>query len=197
SAVSSNRQDIVIGQQRRFTTSNDGGVTFAASKPFVGSTGGDASMAFGRSGTFYEGTIAGSSTAINVSTDNGQSFTFRANAFTCPTMGANQCGANFPDQEHIAADRFNATPTGHQVYSVWRHLNGNYGIVCSTDSGQNWTAAAFTAGDLPRIAVGPDGSVFVTYQATNVVMLNRYSSCAAGLAVQAGFPVPVATVGPN
>ena len=196
-AVSTNGQDIVIGQQRRFTTSNNGGLTFGFNGSFAGSTGGDASMAFGRSGTFYEGTIAGRSTAINVSTNNGQTFAFRANAFTCPTTGPNQCGANFPDQEHIAADRFNSAPTGDQVYSVWRHLNGNYGIVCSTDGGQNWTAAAFTAGDLPRIAIGPDGSVFVTYQSGNNVMLNRYSSCAAGLAVQAGFPLNVATVGPS
>jgi hypothetical protein len=196
-AVSTNGQDIVIAQQGQFTTSNDGGQTFPFSGSFAGSTGGDASLAFGRSATFYEGTIAGSSTGINVSTNNGQSFTFRANAFTCPATGPNQCGAAFPDQEHIAADRFNAAPGGDQVYSVWRHLNGNYGIVCSTDGGQNWSAAAFTSGDLPRITVGPDGSVYVVYQSGNNVMLNRYSSCAAGLAVQAGFPLTVATVGPS
>jgi len=196
-AVSTNGQNIVIGQQGRFTASNDAGLTFPFAGNFAVSTGGDASVAFGRSGTFYEGTIAGSSTGISVSTNNGQTFAFRANAFTCPTTGPNQCPAQFPDQEHIAADRFNAAPTGDQVYSVWRHLNGNYGIVCSTDSGQNWTTAAFTAGDLPRIAVGPDGFVYVVYQSGNNVMLNRYNSCANGLAVQAGFPLTVATVGPN
>lgn len=197
-AVSTNGQNIVIGQQGSFATSNDGGQTFPFTGNFPNTTGGDASLAFGRSGAFYEATISNSSTGFNVSTNNGQTFTFRANAFTCPASGANQCGASFPDQEHIAADRFNASAGGgDQVYSVWRHLNGNWGIVCSNDGGQNWGGATFTAGDFPRIAVGQDGAVYVVYRNGNNVSLSRFSSCTNGLTLQTGFPVTIATVGPN
>ena len=83
------------------------------------------------------------------------------------------------------------------TYSAWRQLNGNWGIVCSNDGGQNWTAAAFFAGDFPRITVGQDGFVYVVFRNGNNVNLHRFNSCTAGLAPQAGFPVTVATVGPN
>ena len=53
----------------------------------------------------------------------------------------------FPDQEHIAADRFNVAAGGDQVYSVWRHLNGNWGIVCSVNSGNNWSTMALFHGE--------------------------------------------------
>jgi len=77
---------------------------------------GESTIAFGRSGTFYAATIGAPSSRVFASTDNGATFPFRANAYTCPSTGPNQCGftfgppANtpFPDQEHIAADRFNA-----------------------------------------------------------------------------------------
>ena len=199
-AVSTDGQKIVIAQQFQYSHSSDGGQTFTAGAANFNSDGGDASLAFGRSGNFYEGTIFQRSSALNVSTDNGTTFTFRANAFTCPAAGPTQCGFTrgtppvpFPDQEHIAADRFNAATTGDQVYFAWRNGNGNYGIACSTDSGQNFGAAAFTPGDFPRITVGQDGFVYVVYVNGGNVNLNKYSSCQAGLAVQTGFPVTVAT----
>ena len=207
-AVSANGQNIVVGQQFRFATSNDGGQTFPFTGLFPNTTSGDPSLAFGRSGTFYAASISlvagatpGSTigtTTFNVSTNNGQTFTFRAAAYTCPATGPNVCPARLPDQEHIAADRFNASAGGgDQVYSTWRHLNGNYGIVCSNDGGQNWTAGVFSPGDVPRIAVGQDGFVYVVYQNNNDIEINRYSSCNAGLVVQPGWPRVVATVGPN
>jgi hypothetical protein len=194
-AVSTNGQTVVIGQQFRFATSNNGGQTFPFTGNFPNSTGGDPSLAFAVSGAFYEGTISNSSTGINISTDNGRTWTGRTSAFTCPTSGPNQCPAGFPDQEHIAADRFNASAAGgDQLYSAWRQLNGNWGIVCSNDGGQNWGAATFTAGDFPRITVGQDGSVYVVYRNGANVLVSRFSSCTAGLAVQAGFPVTIAAV---
>src|SRR5208283_720890 len=111
-------------------------------------------------------------TALNVSTDNGHKFAFRTNAFTCPTTGGNQCGFSYgppsnvplPDQEHIAADRFNGSPTGgDQVYFVWRQGNGNWEMSCSTNSGTSFGNPTPVAGDLPRITVGGDGSVYVVY----------------------------------
>ena len=193
-AVSTNGQNIVIAQQFRFTTSNDGGRTFPINGNFPSSTGGDPSLAFGRSGAFYEGTINGSSTGFNFSTNNGQTFTFRANAYTCP-VAAPQCGGfPFPDQEHIAADRFNAaTGGGDQVYSAWRQGGANWGLVCSTDGAQNWTAGVFTAGDFPRITAGQDGFVYIIYMQGNNIMVDKRSSCQNGLASQAGYPRNVVT----
>ena len=208
-AVSTNGQNVVIAQQFRYATSNDGGQTFPFNGFFPNTTSGDPSLAFGRSGTFYAatinitfgpaGAILGGATAFSASTDNGQTFTARTNAFTCPPPGPGGCPANFPDQEHIAADRFNAATVGggDQVYSVWRPLNGTYGMVCSNDGGQNWTAAIFPTGDLPRITVAPDGFVFVVYQNGNDIEITRYSSCSAGLTPQLGWPRVVTTLGPN
>jgi hypothetical protein len=200
-AVSTDGQKIVVGQQFNFVTSNDGGLTFPTAGPFPSSDGGDSSLAYGNSGNFYEGTIFGTSSALNVSTDGGKTFTFRAKAFTCPTTGANQCGftrgnppAPFPDQEHITADRFNASANGgDQVYFAWRQGNGNISVACSSDSGQNFGAPIFAPGDYPRITVGQDGFVYVVYVSGGNVTLNKYSSCQAGLAVQTGFPVTIAT----
>jgi hypothetical protein len=65
--------------------------------------------------------------------------------------------------------------------------------VCSQDNAANWTApAAIGAGDYPRVSVASDGFVYVVYRSGANVMLNKYSSCSAGLVQQAGFPVTVA-----
>jgi len=196
-AVSTNGQNIVVAQQFAWATSNDGGTSF----PYAGSfqvapavsTGGDSSLAYGKSGNFYEGTISGSSSALNVSTNNGQTFAFQTNAFTCPTTGANQCPKGFPDQEHVAADRFNSSSSGgDQVYFVWRQLNGNWEIACSTNSGTSFGNPTPVAGDFPRITVGGDGSVYVVYVNGGNIGLDKFSSCQNGLSAQTGFPVTVA-----
>jgi hypothetical protein len=193
-AVSTDGRNVVVAQQFVWTTSNDGGVTFPFFGSFPNSTGGDSSLAFGKSGNFYEGTIFNNSTAIHISTNNGQTFVFRAAAFTCPTAGPNVCPAGFPDQEHIGADRFNTTASGDQVYSAWRQLNGTYGIVCSTNSATSWGPPSFTSGDLPRITVGQDGFVYVIYQSGANIMLNKYAACSVNpkMNAQPGFPVAVA-----
>jgi hypothetical protein len=211
-AVSTDGQNIVIGRQSAFVTSNDGGLTFRppGSIPFGNS---DPSLAFGQSGNFYYAGIdsggrnlcpVGSTcTAMARSIDNGQTFRIIANAFVCPNAGPNRC---FPDQEHIAADRVNAGLGGDQVYAVWRNLNSTgvvSSLICSQDSGATWTAplSIEVGGDFPRIAVGQDGFVYVIYilfPRTNVytVRLHKYSSCSssAGFTPQMGFPQTIASI---
>jgi hypothetical protein len=194
-AVSSNGRQIVVAQQFVWTWSSDGGQTFTFGGSFPGSNGGDSSLAWGKSGTFYEGTIKSPSTGINASTDGGQTFTARTNPFTCPGPMGHTCGAAFPDQEHIGADRVNQVNNADQVYTAWRELNGEYGISCSTDGGNTWGAAAFSGGDFPRVAVGNDGNVYVVFNSGNDINVNKYAACSGntGMAVTAGFPVKIVT----
>jgi hypothetical protein len=185
-AVSANGRNIVIGTNQNYHFSTDAGQTWdqrppGPPAPSAGITGNDPSLGWGQSGgvngTFYAANIAAPSTAISVSTDNGANFALRANAYTCGQNGDPSCGA-FPDQEHIAVDRFNVAAGGDQVYSVWRNLDGNWGIVCSTDSGNTWsTNGLFTAGDFPRITVGQDGFVYVVYLNGNNIRLSKFNSC--------------------
>ncbi len=193
-AVSTNGRNIVIASQFNGVSSQNGGQTFSAPFSFPNTSCGDSSLAYGRSGNFYEGSIgtdglSGCDTQVmDVSTNNGATFVFRSNPIVC--NGAN-CGFvsaarpnGVPDQEHIAADRFNAGPApaaGDQVYVVWR--DKGYGIVCSSDSGNNWTAPVFPAAsaDFPRVAVGQDGSVYVIYTVGDNIEVDRFSSCANGL----------------
>jgi hypothetical protein len=203
--TSTDGRDIVIGSNGNYFVSNDGGQSFA---PSAGILGNDPSLAYGASGTFYAGNIGGAcNTAILTSTNNGQSFANTTPAYTCPNavpapgpggcVQDPQCGAGFPDQEHIAADRYNPAPGGDQVYSAWRSLwsNVGVGIVCSQDGGANWTNAIFTLGDFPRITVGQDGRVYVVYRRGNNIQLWRLSSCATGLVPSA--PVVVVTGNPQ
>lgn len=219
-AVSGDGQDILVATNSGFSFSNDGGEVFAFGGGTPGpnaTVDGDPSVTWAQSGTFYYGFIGfpdgtaawsnvqGCSTGISASTDGGQTFPFVANATLCPFTGAGLC---FPDQEHIAADRVNAAPGGDQVYSVWRDFTpagapancASIGsgfptpsLVCSQDGGVNWTAKiAVDAGDFPRVTVGGDGFVYVTYRSGGNVMLNKFGACSAGLAQQTGFPVTVA-----
>ncbi|KAB2966091.1 MAG: hypothetical protein F9K16_00290 [Thermoanaerobaculia bacterium] len=219
-AVSDDAQDIVVATNGGFSNSNDGGQTFNFRGGTPGpnaNVDGDPSVAWAQSGTFYYGFIGfpngtaawggqnGCSTGISASSDGGQTFNFVANAVLCSNAAASFC---FPDQEHIAADRENAAAGNDQIYSVWRNFvpggaaaSCNFGsgfvtpsIVCSQDGGANWTApAAVGTGDFPRITVGGDGFVYVAYRSGGSILLNKFSSCRAGLAQQAGFPVTVAS----
>jgi hypothetical protein len=187
-AVSGNGRNLVVGTNNNFHFSTNGGETWAVSN--LGRNGNDPSLAWGSSGgangTFYAANIGraaamgpSDSTDFRVSTNGGSTFNFQAFAYTCGQGGDPACGATFPDQEHIAADRVNVTGTGDQVYSVWRHLDGNWGIVCSVNSGATWsTNGFFTGGDFPRVTVGQDGNVYVTYLTGGNVMLRRFNSCA-------------------
>ena len=51
---------------------------------------------------------------------------------------------------------------------------------------------AIGSGDHPRVSVGGDGFVYVTYASGADMMLHKYSSCDAGLTPQVGWPITVA-----
>lgn len=197
-SASTNGQNIVAAAQCSFKTSNDGGQTFPSGGGMPHCNGGDSSLGFGRSGNFYEATIGprtacttdcGTSinaTAINRSTNNGNTFSFVINAFDC-TAG-DPCGfGSVPDQEHLAADRFNAATAGDQVYVAIREGFG-YDLACSTDSGGTWPTKTGVVNsgstDFPRVTVGQDGSLYVVTQNGGNVELDKYSSCATGLTLQ-------------
>ncbi|MGH9869084.1 MAG: choice-of-anchor D domain-containing protein [Candidatus Polarisedimenticolia bacterium] len=121
-------------------------------------------------------------------------------------------GECFPDQEHIAADRWNpgTAPGNDQIYSTWRNFSPNgqdAALVCSADSGATWTnqtnggAAEITAVGVnevfPRITVGRDGFVYVaTYDDLGMFRLYKFNSCVNGLGQVAGWPVNVAARDP-
>lgn len=206
-AASSDGKHIVVANNLRdFITSHDGGLTFQPTKSIdPGFTAnGDPSLAYGKSGNFYYAFIGYPSseqctTALAKLEDNGGSFDFQAAAVVCDDT-SNKC---FPDQEHIAADRFQAASGGDWIYSVWRNFVGGDctdimgpvepSIVCSSDSGATWTTPKiFGTGDFPRVTVSQDGSVYVVYLSGDQIMLNKFSSCDAGLEQQTEFPRPIA-----
>ena len=234
-AVSDDGRDIVVvNNARDYTTSNTFGQSFSGPQNLTGGppANGDPSIAWAQSGAFYyayiafpngtpaSGNVTGCSTGIHASTDGGQNFAFQNHAFVSPLTGPT---ISFPDQEHIAADRNNASGSGgDQVYSVWRDFpsaapsatsccdirtagacpagsnttlaSPTPSIVCSTDGAANWTArVAVGSGDFPRLTVGPDGFVYVVFMSGSNLMLNKFSSCDTGLVQQAGMPVTVAT----
>ncbi len=209
-AASADGRDVVVARQRAVIVSNDGGQTFNSPIGLPFSNRGDPSMAVAESGAFYWAAIHntadctgdplfGCATGIMRSTDRGLSFPFVADAVDCDgPAGASPC---FPDQEHIAADRWNAAPGGDQVYSVWRNFTAGElpTIVCSQDSGATWSAplTVENPGIVPRVNVGPDGSVYVVYQQGypgGNIRVAKFSSCASGLSMQAGFPVTAAAI---
>lgn len=198
-AASANGRNIVVAQQTVWTWSNNGGQTFTFGGRFPNTTGGDSSMAVGANGNFYEGTIFNKTTAIHRSVNGGQTFTFRGTAFTCGALPqCNFSGGQFPDQEHIAADRTNQVNNQDQVYNAFRNGSANptWGVTCSTDGGANWSAGNVgISGDFPRITVGQDGSVYVAFVDTsNNMRIDKFASCNTNAALPelAGWPRTVA-----
>lgn len=211
--VSNDGRNVVVATNSGYTVSSDAGVTFSALRfptfpPAPYRVNGDPSVAIGASGAFYYALIGfptstQNATAVTVSTDNGQNFAFRSHAVVCTNESTPPAppipGACFADQEHIAADRFNTgAGGGDQVYSTWRNFDAtdqDPALVCTQDSANNWSGVTNVGSGLkPRIGVGQDGFVYVIYLSGNNVMLNKFSSCANGLAAQAGFPRVVATI---
>lgn len=214
-ATSADGQNVVVAANPGYAFSTDGGATFTAAAggtPAPFPRDGDPSLAVGATGTFYyafigfpngtaaAGGVTGCSNSVSVSADNGQTFNWRSHAVLCTNTGT----ICFPDQEHIAADRSGTTPAGNdQVYLVWRNFTSATAptcnalasgavtprITCSSDSGNSWpTTVNLTGGDFPRVSVGQDGFVYVAYRQGGNMMLDKYSSCTAGLARQVGFP---------
>jgi hypothetical protein len=195
-AVSSDGAYVVVAQQCSDSSSLDGGATFTGgSFPAGHCSGGDSSVAFGKSGNFYwetidsnSGTCPGSNNCNNTqgmsrSTNHGQTFSFVTNIIDCQVTSG--CGfGNVPDQEHIAADRVNSSGSSQdQVYMAFRQGFG-FGLTCSNDNAATWKAVAFYnngSTDFPRIRVGPDGTVYVVTNNGNNIELWSFSSCSSGL----------------
>jgi hypothetical protein len=220
-AVSREGRNVVIGANSGTSFSGDFGASFNRSNvaiPF--DSDGDPTVGTGASGTFYQGFVGypdgsnaaggvnGCAASVVASTDNGQNFNFVGHAAFCPLTGMAIC---FPDQPQMAVDSRNATPSGDQLYMVWRNFPnpGNLGnagqckqinrggptptVSCSVDGGRTWQhKTAVGMGDLGRVTVGSDGFVYVTFVAGGNLMFSKFSSCADGLNVQRGFPVMIA-----
>jgi len=197
--ASNDGQNVVVAANSGFSfSSNFGGTyTFGGGTPCTQpACDGDPSLAVGNSGNIYYAWIGGPTGSslgdgVSRSTNNGQTFTFRGMAATCP--GTTAC--TLADQEHIAADRNNAASGGgDRLYNVWRDFGGSFSIriSCSTDSGATWTpGTAIGAGDLPRVSVGGDGFVYAAWPSGANMMLHKFSNCDAGLTPQVGWPITV------
>ncbi len=196
--ASNDGQNVVVAVNSGFSFSSNFGATYT----FGGGTpctqplcDGDPSLAVGNSGNIYYAWIGGPTISslgdgVSRSTNNGQTFTFRGMAATCPGT----TGCSVADQEHIASDRNNAGGSGDRLYNVWRDFAGSFSIriSCSSDSGATWTAgAAIGAGDLPRVGVGGDGFVYAAWPSGGNMMLHKFSNCDAGLTPQVGWPITV------
>jgi hypothetical protein len=158
--------------------------------------------------------FTGCTTAISKSVRNGNRFEFLSHAVHCPKNGPGQC---FPDQAHIAVDPVNIGDGGaDQVYAVYRRCEksdpnetecklttikcrGQPSIVCSRDGGTTWGLPRIIEqskdADFPRVAVSPDGSVYVVYRNGNLLKLAKYGSCSKGLMMEPAFPIVIPVTG--
>jgi hypothetical protein len=205
-------RNVVVVANQGYAYSTDSGRTFTAHagipSPFRSS--GDPSLGLGKSGSFYFGYVGRPSdacaTSLLKSTDNGKTFSFLGNAVLCPVKGG--CSV---DQPQIAVDRLNQANGKDQIYAVWRNktamspetpcasITGVEAprIVCSSNGGTSFTTpVSVGTGQRPRVVVGGDGFVYVTYMTASSILLNKYSSCASGLQQQRGFPVTVSSYNP-
>lgn len=214
-AASRDGRYVILATNAGTARSTDFGATYAPvtkiSWNFL--VDGDPSVGIGNSGTFYLAKLGfprnpfkGCADSVALSTDNGDTFTFVGHAAFCPLSGVGSC---VPDQDQMAVDRFNAPAGRDELYMIWRHfftpagqnctqsIGGNPFpmISCSQDGGRNWTHQTFVGtGDPGRIAVGPDGFVYVTYVAGSQLMIDKFSTCSTGLVQQKGFPSAIASI---
>ncbi|HEX2062085.1 MAG TPA: sialidase family protein, partial [Thermoanaerobaculia bacterium] len=192
-AISMDGQNILTVGACRMSYSTDGGTTFANSTVGSGAPSGldgDCSITWAPSGTFYRSTLGTEFVALYASTDQGKSFSY-------VTTAVDRRAANInTDQPHIVADRWNTSASGKDLlYVVWQEtFQYRSRITCSSDGGSTWSAPvdAFS-GDFgyPRVAVGPDGMVYVASRSGTNITLEKFSGCEAGLVPQFGFPLSV------
>jgi hypothetical protein len=226
--AASNDGHVVVASNSGLAVSSDFGATFPT---FIGRGGfftfpnnGDPSTSVGASGNFYmsylglpNGTTAaaglnGCAVSVSDSANGGMGWGFAGHAASCPLnttpAGGTVC---FPDQEHIAADRYHQTLTHHdQIYAVWRHFTANGipctsvttgnptpSLSCSSNGASAWGApVAVGNGDHPRVAVGGDSSVYTLHMDGNSIVVHKFTSCENGLQAVTGFPVTVQSITP-
>ena len=197
--ASNDGNHVVMAANSGFSFSDNAGssYTFGGGTPCNQMTcDGDPSLAVGVSGQIYYSWIGGPNTnqlgdGVSVAALNGHTFSFQALMVNCP----GSTGCTVADQEHIAADRNHASTSGGDlVYHVWRDFAPTFTIRinCSSNGGVTWGAgAAIGSGDLPRVSVGGDGSVYAAYPSGSNMELQKFTNCDAGL-TPVGLPVTVA-----
>lgn len=169
--------------------------------------------------------VNGCTVSVDRSKD-GQTYAFAGHVRFCAATAAPGQLLCSPDQEQMAADPVRSRARGvrpgaapkDQVYVAWRQFTAVAGttaaasscatllagntvveLSCSADNGATWSGPLqLGAGsDYARVAVGPDGSVYVVYsvQQTDAggtiwdqIYLDKYSSCKTGFAHQWGYP---------
>jgi len=195
-AVSMDGTDMVTDAACSLMFSTNGGGVFTASTrsgaPAQGGMDGDCTLAWGPSGNFYLSILGTQWIGLWSSTDHGANFNYT-------TLDVNRVGVTNVDQPHLAADRWNNSSTNQdRVYVAW-HETGSFvaRVACSSDSGATWsTPVDAHSGNFgfPRVAVGPDGMVFVVSRNGANVVVDKFSACdpAPGLTEQAGFPISIA-----
>lgn len=197
------------------TVANAGGVAFNGvgdPEVAVGAPDGNGNQAFYLS---MLSSVAGGNPptvamAVFNSVDNGA--TFNPTVMPYPVDCSTDPNCIVPDQEMLAADRRNRAivggVSGDQLYTAWRDasitaaggVSLNLAVACSADSGATWTidrtTMVGTGADFPRISVAPNGDFLVSYGVFSgkpvQVMLQKWTSCAAGFQPQIGFPTLVA-----
>jgi hypothetical protein len=170
------------------TRYDNAGNTYAGNGPY--DFGGDPAVTFGPDGTAYfacYGYLYGNSTApsggvalfVSASTDGGTTWGKPVQLMTSPGQGGGKGvskGSNgqFPDHEAITADTWPGSPFYGSIYVAQAQFHGNGGpspltFFYSRDHGQTWShAVTITTNDTKSNqdaipSVGPDGSVYVTF----------------------------------
>ncbi len=181
-----------------FTGSNVSGTSANGNTKVPSGLDGDCTVAWGPSGNFYLGQLGSQFVALYSSTapSNGAQFNYLTLAVDRRPTSTNS-GTNV-DQPHIVADRWNFSSTNQdRLYVVWQETGSFVSrIACSSNSGSTWSTTPVDAHSgnfgYPRAAVGRDGMVYeVSRNWPNQIILDKFSSCDAGLAEQSGFPVTI------
>ena len=176
--------------------------------------------------------VNGCTVSVDRSKD-GQTYAWAGHVTFCQATATPGQPLCLPDQEQIAADPVRSRAHGvrpgnapkDQVYVAWRQFTATAGttaatqscatiragnsvvqLSCSQNNGVNWTTPlTLGAGsDYARVAVGPDGMVYVAYSVQQAdpaggtwdqIYLDKYSSCKTGFVHQWGYPRTVVANG--
>jgi hypothetical protein len=159
--------------------SHDGGLTISndllgpINPNVLGGLEGDPGVAISNHGAIYVSSLNfsafGCDTGVVLwkSTDGGTTFT----PTTSPVQftGFNACGV-FVDKDALAVDTTSNAATAGNIYITWTNSSAssdNIAVAASHDGGKSWTRHSLTNSSLfyqfSYAAVGPDGTVYVTY----------------------------------
>ncbi|MEY4749651.1 MAG: hypothetical protein RIQ60_1865 [Pseudomonadota bacterium] len=200
-AVNGRGQDRTVSGRPTVWYSRDAGEAFSSAKlPVEMKEARDPTVTWTGVGKFYFATMGSKNARVAVSTDAGETFSYPECGLHNPTLcqpaakcfGLSNCDT---DQPHISGDRRRGQD---QLYIVWRnkrtaHTHWHGYISCSVDGGVTWKNTKpldehqepkDRRSDFPRIAVGPDGFVYVVAASAKTdsnIRLQRFSQCSDGL----------------